>query len=389
MGDALRGVVIGAGWAGEGHTLALRAAGVDVVALCARRPSAAAATAARLGIPEASADWRTTLATRRPDVVALATPAALRGPVIDAAAELGCHVYCDKPLATTAAEARRLYERMAATGLKHAYAATHGLEPSAVWLGELLRSGLVGALREIEVGLRLGPPAALKPWSWNDSLAAGGGLLNQGFTHLLAVLQTVTGGRPLRVVGHARALRDRAPVVPEDAAAPGPSGRAPAPTPEAAAALEWRACDADHAYWALLEFAAAPPAAAPVPVTITASLLVRPVWPPNTLRVYGDAGLLLAEGLFAYEVSRQAEPDAPREPLPVPPRLVEALPRVSDRINPYFGAVENKWAALARDFVADVRGEPGPPYLTFRDGWRFQEAIDAIRAARGWTDLPG
>jgi hypothetical protein len=48
----------------------------------------------------------------------------------------------------------------------------------------------------------------------------------------------------------------------------------------------------------------------------------------------------------------------------------------------------NKWAALACDFVADVRGEAHRPYLTFRDGWRYQEAIEAIRAGRGWFTLP-
>ena len=107
MPGALRAVVIGAGWAGEGHTLALRHAGVDVVALCARRPAAARALADRLAVPEASGDWRAALAAHRPDIVALATPAGLRGDVIAAAAALGCHVYCDKPLATSAPEARR------------------------------------------------------------------------------------------------------------------------------------------------------------------------------------------------------------------------------------------------------------------------------------------
>ena len=50
--------------------------------------------------------------------------------------------------------------------------------------------------------------------------------------------------------------------------------------------------------------------------------------------------------------------------------------------------MQRKWCALARDFVADVRGEPHQPYLTFRDGWRYQAAIDAIRAGRGWVELP-
>jgi hypothetical protein len=69
------------------------------------------------------------------------------------------------------------------------------------------------------------------------------------------------------------------------------------------------------------------------------------------------------------------------EALPVPQRLLDTLPTL--------GADEtNKWAALAADFVADVRGEAHRPYLTFRDGWRYQEAIDAIRSGRGWYTLP-
>ena len=37
MKQPLRTVVIGAGWAGEGQTKALRYAGVEVVAICARQ----------------------------------------------------------------------------------------------------------------------------------------------------------------------------------------------------------------------------------------------------------------------------------------------------------------------------------------------------------------
>ena len=61
--------------------------------------------------------------------------------------------------------------------------------------------------------------------------------------------------------------------------------------------------------------------------------------------------------------------------------LREKLPKVGDDI-------QNKWAALAREFVADIEGRPHEPYLTFYDGWRYQVAIEAIRESKGWTRLP-
>lgn len=54
----LRGVVIGTGHAGEGHTIALRNSGVDVVAMCGRPPEPARALATKLGIKEVRFDWR-------------------------------------------------------------------------------------------------------------------------------------------------------------------------------------------------------------------------------------------------------------------------------------------------------------------------------------------
>ncbi|HEV2124148.1 MAG TPA: hypothetical protein VGW38_15400 [Chloroflexota bacterium] len=68
------------------------------------------------------------------------------------------------------------------------------------------------------------------------------------------------------------------------------------------------------------------------------------------------------------------------ELLPIPQRLLDALPHVGDD-------VQNKWCALACDFITNVRGEPHQPYLTFYDGWRYQAAIDAIRADI-WHTIP-
>lgn len=376
MGRSLTAVVVGAGWAGEGHTKALQWCGVEVAAVCARQPEVVRKVANALSVPEASTDWRKTIERVRPDIVAIATPAGLRGPVVETAVAVGAHVLCDKPLATTGEEAGRLYRLVATAGVKHAYAATGRYGPSTRWLAELLREGTIGRVEEIVYTARLGL-TGLRPWSWLSSLEQGGGLLNNSFAHLLGIFAEITGGTITRVAGTARGEGDRAPV------APGihdfRQWIGTVLTPEEAAGMEWRTIDAETAFDALAVLTAPH---GPVTIVVAHAFSGVPVAAePTGMRLYGDTGTLIADGWLDYDVSHVRASGAAPEPLPVPQRLLDELPRVgSDELN--------KWCALARDYVADIRGEPHQPYLTFRDGWRYQLAIDAIRTGGGWTPLP-
>jgi predicted dehydrogenase len=374
----LRAVVVGAGWAGEGHTIALQHCGVDVVAICARQADVVRAVADRLGVQEASTDWRQTLETVRPQIVALATPASLRREVIETAAALGAHIFCDKPLATTAGEARQIYQCVEQAGVKHAYAATHSYEPSIEWAAELVRNNAIGQLQTIDCLQRFPPRPELQPWTWMDSLAMGGGMLNNGFTHVIAMLEKAVGGPVTSVTGEARSRQQRRPVVPaiHDIRRRGEY----TPTAEEAAQLEWRDCDAEWTVFSLLCFAesAADQSSILVNLTIDFNSYNSPF---NGWYFYGTKGVLVGKGTLSLSISQVESAESEGSALPTPQRLLDQLPQIGDD-------TQNKWGALARDFVADIRGEPHEPYLTFHDGWRYQEAIDAIRAGRGWHDLP-
>ena len=54
--NQLTAVVVGAGWAGEGHKKSLQSAGVGVEAICARTPSVVERVAEEIGVPVASTD---------------------------------------------------------------------------------------------------------------------------------------------------------------------------------------------------------------------------------------------------------------------------------------------------------------------------------------------
>jgi glutamyl-tRNA reductase len=62
----LRALVLGSGFAGEGHTLALQDAGVEVVGMAGRTRHVVEAMAASLGIPNVYTDWRVALDELKP-----------------------------------------------------------------------------------------------------------------------------------------------------------------------------------------------------------------------------------------------------------------------------------------------------------------------------------
>ena len=380
MKHPLRAVIIGAGWAGEGHTKALRYAGVEVVAICARQSAAVQQVANRLSVAQASTDWRQTLQTVCPDIVALATPAVLRTEVVEMAADLGCHLLVEKPLAITASQARHIYQRVRAVGVKHAYAATHCYNPAYVRLKELIQQGMIGQLQEIVVtmGRRHSTPAIM-PWSWMLSLSEGGGILNNAVPHLLGILETISGGQLGRIMGECRVLISQAPVV---------SGlhdhrdwrqQEGKFNQQNTAALEWRTTDADNVFSALIQLRAN---GGEIQTTIVYGRGQPMASQSNGMYFYGEQGTLSVDQMFSgQEISFQAVGGEQIEVLPVPQRLKDKAPTVGD-------FVQNRWCALARDFVADIQEKAHCNYLNFRDGWRYQAAIDAVREGQGWTELP-
>ena len=380
MKQPLRDVIIGAGWAGEGHTKALRYAGAEVVAICARQSVVVQQVADRLSVAQASTDWRQTLETVCPDIVALATPAVLRSEVVEMAADLGCHLLVEKPLATTASQARHIYQRVRTVGVKHAYAATHCYNPAYVRLKELIQQGMIGQLQEIVVtmGRRHSTPAIM-PWSWMLSLEEGGGILNNAGPHLLGILETISGGQLARVMGECRVLISQAPVVDglhdhrDWRQQEGKFNR------QNTAALEWRTTDADNAFSALMQLQTNE---GEIQTTIVYGWGQPMAGQNNGMYFYGQQGTLSVDRMFYGQgISFQAADGEQIEVLPLPQRLKDQVPAVGDFI-------QNRWCALARDFVADIQEKASCNYLTFRDGWRYQVAIEAIRQSPGWTELP-
>jgi len=81
---------------------------VELVAACDIRREAAESLAEEQGIPNVFEDYRKMFRAVDLDVVDVATPNMFHAPAALAGFKAGCHVYCEKPLAPTPADVRKL-----------------------------------------------------------------------------------------------------------------------------------------------------------------------------------------------------------------------------------------------------------------------------------------
>jgi predicted dehydrogenase len=363
--------VIGSGWAGEGHTLALRAVGVDVVALCGRTAEAVQALAKRLEVPQARLDWSQTLSDLKPDIVAIATPAGPHREIAEAAAKLGCHIFSDKPLAVDLAGARAMVLAVRQAKVKHAYAASSCVEPIVSYARTLIANGLIGPLTSIEFDIHYGL-ARPTVFSWFHDLKQGGGMLNQIFTHALAQVLRVTDGTPKQVTGEAKCFVTRAPIGP-----PIHDFRqwfTIVPEADETDPSRWRTADADTEYAVMLRLAM--PGGEEVTARCYGSLTSKSLDDAHFV-LYGTKGTLAIIGrvdkrLEHYDFARGSWQDL-------------TVPSNPARLQ---GNEQPNWNAMAQRFVADVRGESSEFYPTFEDGWVAAKIIDIIRTGKAWADVP-
>lgn len=375
---ALTALILGSGFAGQGHALALRDAGVTIVGMVSRTEKVVNEVAVSLDIPYAGTDWLAALAELQPDIVAIGTPGGAHYEPILAAVAQGCHVYCDKPLAATAVEAKTLYQKAKEAGVKTAYAASYRYMPHVLYAKVLVAQGVIGEPQEVECisHFNLNP---LIPFGWSHRLETGGGRLNNNFTHKLSVVLQVLGGEVMAVSGTTRSDMTHAPVV--KGVHHFRERHKFAPKSADDSTLTWAENDAEWSYTALAKIKTEQ-AIQPVSVLFQHSGL-QPRFHPDYITFYGSEGAIYIEGhyghgpLFVWQKGRGGW-----EERLLPDDITAAQPAIDDD-------TQRNWHIHVQAFVDDILGKGRADYQTFYDGWLYQEIIEAIRASGGWIDFIG
>jgi predicted dehydrogenase len=352
MSEKLRvGVVGTGGWADAVHLPALanhpRAA---VVALCGRNREHAKEIAGKHAIPDVFTDYRDMIARANLQALVVATTDALHYPVTMAALDAGLHVLCEKPLALKADEARAMYEKAEAAGVKHMVMFTNRWLPPHRYLRQLVDEGFLG--RPLHCQLSSLAEYGRRPgYAWRFDRTQSNGILGDLGSHLIDLARWYVGDIA-RVSAHLGAFFDH----------PGPEGQPPRPANDAALLL--------------IEFANG----AQGTIHVTAVAHVRGRGQDQHLALFGEGGTLeldLVDGTPTLQGARQ-ETDR-FSALTVPDELWGDVNLARSYI-PRVDELYRKQPVGARAFVdAILEDQPAAP--SFYDGYQAQKVIDAAIAS--------
>ncbi len=204
-----------------------------MVAIAGRNQSAVEAAAARFGYEKAYTNWQDMIADPEVQVFDNGGPNNAHAEPCIAAAEAGKHVFCEKPLARTAEEAKTMLDAVQKAGVKHMVAYNYRFVPAIVLARNLIASGALGRIfhfRAVYLQDWIIDPEFPMTWRFTKEVAGSGSLGDLG-SHILDLGRFLVG-EPTRVMGMMKTFIEERP--------DGEGGRAKV--------------DVDDAVTALLEF---------------------------------------------------------------------------------------------------------------------------------------
>ena len=147
--------LIGVGWMGRAHATAIRSVplyfgsepAVPVLEVVAdATPELAEAGARAVGCRRWTADWREVVGDANVDVIDITSPNNTHAEIAIAAAGAGKHVYCEKPLAMDAVQARAMVEAADGAGVITLVGFNFIKNPIQGLARQLIESGDIGDL---------------------------------------------------------------------------------------------------------------------------------------------------------------------------------------------------------------------------------------------------
>ena len=209
MTAPIRVLCAGAGHMGRSHALAYHhIAGFEIAGIVTRSPGSRAALNAELGggYPEFG-DFHEALAATKPDAVSISTYPDTHAEFAMAAFDAGCHVFIEKPLAESVADAERIVARAKETKRKLVVGYILRHHPSWIRFIEMAR----GLGKPLVMRMNLNQQSSGNNWKTHKALMSSISPIVDCGVHYVDVMCQMTRSKPVRVSGIGARLTEELP----------------------------------------------------------------------------------------------------------------------------------------------------------------------------------
>ncbi len=214
--------MLGYAFMGKAHTNALKklpymmyppVARPVLAAICGRNEAATAEAAKRYGYAKYYTDWRDMIQDPTVQVFDNGGSNDIHAEPTIAAARAGKHVFCEKPLARNAPEAKSMLDAVTATGVKHMVGFNYRFVPAIVQAKRLIDSGALGRIfhfRAVYLQEWIIDPNFPKIWRLDKSVSGSGALGDLG-AHIIDLARFLVG-EPKNVMGKTKTFIEQRPL---------------------------------------------------------------------------------------------------------------------------------------------------------------------------------
>lgn len=168
---------------------------IHLAAVCTARQETARAAAEEGGYALWVTDVEELARQASVDVVDCCTPNHLHRPTLLAAIAAGKHVYCEKPLALNAAEAREIVREAGKAGVSVGLTFNYRFVPAVMRARQMIADGALGEVYSFRAEYyHTGYQDPLRPLTWRmkKELSGGGALVDMG-SHLIDLIRHLLG----------------------------------------------------------------------------------------------------------------------------------------------------------------------------------------------------
>ena len=136
-------------------------------AVCSRRPERVSAFADQWGYSSVETDWRELIKRDDIDAIDICTPNNVHAEIAIAAAEAGKMILCEKPLAATLEDAKKMAAAVEKAGVKNTVWYNYRRLPAVTLAKQIIASGKLGRIFHYRANF-------LQDWTINANLPQGG-----------------------------------------------------------------------------------------------------------------------------------------------------------------------------------------------------------------------